>query len=491
MSRIRRDIATLGAGWSPELEWYARAVTALQALPANDRTSWRYLGGMHGFIEDRWIDRQVIQPGDPLPPTAEWDKRMWNQCQHQGWWFLPWHRGYLWAFEDIVAAKVAELGGPADWALPYWNYLDDTNPNARDWPMPFTAATLNDGSPNPLSAVPRDGVSPLGPQPDFPDLEITLGAVTKVHFYTSGAGGLGLGGGRTVFSQFGGKTGALEGDPHNAVHVMIGGNDGFMSDPFLAGLDPIFWLHHCNVDRLWAAWLARAANTQENSPDWRNGPAPRRFEIPAADGNLVVFYPAETLPGGRLAPSYDDMTAGTGLGALPASVDEEPDAMNATLSSEGPPEATLMGANGEALTVTDGPVATTVTFDTEQTEIAFAGEEQQVLLNLEGVRGTTPSGVLTISIRPKQPGAEPAADVPPVVVKSVALFGLEIASDPASDHGGNGISMAVDVTDLLKQLGQEAGAPLEELEVRLEQPGGPSKKSITVERVSLYRQAAG
>lgn len=491
MSRIRRDIATLGAGWSAELEWYAKAVRALQTLPPSDRTSWRYLGAMHGFIEDRWKELGILQPGDPLPPEAEWDGRMWNQCQHQGWWFLPWHRAYLWAFEDIVAAKVADLGGPADWALPYWNYLDTTNAQARDWPAAFVDATLPDGSPNPLSDVPRDGVSPLGPQPDFPDLDITLEAVTTVHFYTSGPGGRGLGGGRTLFNQFGGKTGALEGDPHNAVHVMIGGGEGFMSDPFLAGLDPIFWLHHCNVDRLWAAWLARAGNVQENGDAWRDGPAPRRFEIPDAAGNLVVFHPSETLPGERLAPTYDDITAGTGLGALPAGVEEEPGAMNASLSSDSPPEATVIGANDEAVTVVDGPVATTVAFDPEQTGIAFAGDEQRVLLNLENVRGSAPSGVLTISIRPKQPGVAPAADVPPTVVKSVALFGLEIASADDGPHAGGGISMAVDVTDLLKKLGQDAGAPLEELEVRLEQPGGPSKKPITVERVSLYRQAAG
>ncbi|MDB5584774.1 MAG: tyrosinase domain protein [Bradyrhizobium sp.] len=489
MARVRKDIASLGAGWSPELEWYAKAVRALQALPPNDRTSWRYLGAMHGFVRQRWQDLNIIQPGDPLPPRAEWDGRMWNQCQHQGWWFLPWHRGYLWAFEDIVAAKVAELGGGNDWALPYWNYLDNGNPNARDWPAPFVDATLPDGSSNPLSAVRRDGISPLGPQPDFPNLEISLDAVTKVHFFTSGTGGLGLGGGRTVFNQFGGKTGALEGDPHNAVHVMVGGADGLMSDPYLAGLDPIFWIHHCNIDRLWAAWLARAGNVQENGAAWGTGPAPRRFEIPDATGNLVVFHPAETLPGARLAPSYDDITAGTGLGALPADVGEEPGDMNATLSSEGAPDATLMGANGEAVTITDAPVATTVAFDPEQTGIANADEEQRVLLNLEHVRGSTPSGVLTISIRPKRPGAEPAANVPPVVVKSVALFGLEIASDPASTHGGSGISMAVDVTDLLKRLGQEAGAPLEELEVRLEQPGTRTRP-ITVERVSFYRQAA-
>src|SRR5262249_38403088 len=37
---------------------------------------------------------------------------------------------------------------------------------------------------------------------------------------------------------------------HNKVHVWVGGSMGPMSSPN----DPIFFLHHCNVDRLWAEW---------------------------------------------------------------------------------------------------------------------------------------------------------------------------------------------------------------------------------------------
>jgi len=41
--------------------------------------------------------------------------------------------------------------------------------------------------------------------------------------------------------------------PHGSVHGRVGGNMG--SVPY-AGFDPIFWLHHANVDRLWAVWQA-------------------------------------------------------------------------------------------------------------------------------------------------------------------------------------------------------------------------------------------
>lgn len=41
--------------------------------------------------------------------------------------------------------------------------------------------------------------------------------------------------------------------PHNRVHLVVGGS-GHMGDNDTAGFDPIFYLHHCNVDRLWAFW---------------------------------------------------------------------------------------------------------------------------------------------------------------------------------------------------------------------------------------------
>ena len=40
---------------------------------------------------------------------------------------------------------------------------------------------------------------------------------------------------------------------HNRVHVWIGGDMGPSTSPN----DPVFYLNHCNVDRLWAAWQAR------------------------------------------------------------------------------------------------------------------------------------------------------------------------------------------------------------------------------------------
>ncbi|RKO83992.1 hypothetical protein BDK51DRAFT_31294 [Blyttiomyces helicus] len=43
----------------------------------------------------------------------------------------------------------------------------------------------------------------------------------------------------------------LENHPHNYLHMAIGGD---MAQPPLSVNDPIFFLHHSNIDRLWNKW---------------------------------------------------------------------------------------------------------------------------------------------------------------------------------------------------------------------------------------------
>ena len=477
MAGIREDVSKSGPGWSSALKWYAKAVRELMTRPPNDRTSWRYLAGIHGFNKNTWLGAGVIDGGDPLPPTAEWNGRMWSQCQHQGWYFLPWHRGYLHAFEAIVGAAVKELGGPSDWALPYWNYFS-SDPSAYQMHAAFTDPQMPDGSDNALALPPRNST-------ELDLTQIDLDAM-QFHRYTSAAGTLGFGGGMTAFSHFGGLTGALESNPHNTVHVMIG---GFMMDPDLAGLDPIFWLHHCNIDRLWAAWLTQDDNIMEGRNAWLNGPA-RKFEMPGSDGKLHTFTPADTMPGGPLAPAYDDLENGTGLPAIPAGVDEILSGeapMPAKTSTEPPPPATLVGASAGKVNIGGSPATAEVKLEEAAAEIAGDPTEQRIFLNLENVRGEAPSATLILRIGAPAAGAVPASESS--YVKSVALFGLAKASASDGEHGGNGINVAVDITDIAKKLAQEAGVPVDKLEVHIEQASvAPGQPAVTVERISIYKQ---
>ena len=163
--------------------WYAQAVRDLQKRPITNATSWTYLAAMHGFDRELWQGYGYIEATTPLPPAAT-RRRDWDQCQHQSGYFLPWHRGYLAAFEAIVRKPIVKQGGPATWALPYWDYNEAANPNARTLPLALTAPSLPDGTDNPLATPFRYGDAGDGTV-DIDPSQIRLGALTERDFIGS------------------------------------------------------------------------------------------------------------------------------------------------------------------------------------------------------------------------------------------------------------------------------------------------------------------
>src|SRR5690242_15811795 len=212
--RIRRNVLTLN-GPGDDLDWYAKAVAVLRARPIKDPTSWRYLAAVHGYPGHG--SDPFARAGESLPSVTD-QRRFWNQCQHQTWFFLPWHRGYLALFEEIVAGAVVQAGGPKGWALPYWNYSDGTA-LARELPAAFRDQMDTHGKPNPLWVAGRT-MSTSGDQ--LPAPHVRLNALLHGPFAGNGSGGdPGFGGPHTGFSHFGGVNGRLENLPHNQIHVDV------------------------------------------------------------------------------------------------------------------------------------------------------------------------------------------------------------------------------------------------------------------------------
>src|SRR5262249_3678134 len=124
------------------LLWYSRAVGIMQQRKFVDPTSWRFQAAVHDY--DPGTDPN-LSAGDPAPPGS-----LLNQygkpCQHSSWFFLPWHRMYLYFFEQIVAAAVVQAGGPADWSLPFWDY--SASDAARSLPWAFGQPTWPGGETN-------------------------------------------------------------------------------------------------------------------------------------------------------------------------------------------------------------------------------------------------------------------------------------------------------------------------------------------------------
>lgn len=69
---------------------------------------------------------------------------------------------------------------------------------------------------------------------------------------------------------------AIEGDPHGMAHISF---EGQLSDIGKAPADPLFFLLHCNIDRLWAKWQwinNRYDNNTNSYPNLGNTPNPNR-----------------------------------------------------------------------------------------------------------------------------------------------------------------------------------------------------------------------
>ncbi len=268
--RIRREIGKLPAG-DRTLDWYEQGIRAMKARPLNDPRSWRYQAAIHDYPADVRTAATRRSPGPPdwdpnavdtdvIPPDHT---TFWRACQHNAWFFLPWHRMYLHFFEKIVAAHVAALGGPSDWALPYWNY--SASPAAELLPPEFRVPSTP-GRPNALFVTERTPNANAG-QPflnfnRFGQLDRANNPSTNLNClhtrpFGQDAAGTGFGGPRIQHHDPRGFPGAVEGVPHNTVHGALGGSTGFMSFFSTAPLDPMFWVHHCNIDRLWETWVQR------------------------------------------------------------------------------------------------------------------------------------------------------------------------------------------------------------------------------------------
>jgi tyrosinase len=102
----------------------------------------------------------------------------------------------------------------------------------------------------------------------------------------------------------------FEQDPHGAVHGLIGGDMGFVPT---SARDPIFWLHHANVDRLWTAWMKTGSPIlPAASSPW--GQASFKFDVPGnmtkqagplldSQASLQYRYDNEAPPGAALVAS--------------------------------------------------------------------------------------------------------------------------------------------------------------------------------------------
>lgn len=492
------------------LYWYAKGVGVLQQRQLNINTSWGFLAAIHGFDTGDWQEHSLTIT--PMASPAD-QKNYWNQCQHATWYFVPWHRGYLVSLEAIVRDAIQSLKGPYDtWALPYWNYSDTTNPQARYLPPAFSRTTLPDGSPNPLFVSLRYGPFPI------PSRDVTLECLGATAF--TGARPYFGGNGPSLFSHFGNSTGWLESKPHNIVHGDVGGFNtstqvsGLMSDPYVAGYDPIFYLHHANIDRLWQVWL-NEGNVNPSDSGWLNGPTNQGFMVPMPNGQGWKFAPQDVLSTTSINPlgynsayEYDDTQPAPSVkSATQVRLETLQNAVgkpNLSFSVEEPMnenEGELIGANDEKMSVQGKSIHTThvhlakemlnktnVSFDAALGGEGEVPEPDHIYLNIENIRAKKDGHIIDVYVN--LPEEANPAQYPELYAGAIAFFGIASASEPDNFHGGSGRTELFDITPIVDDLHLTQGiANLSDLKVSLVPRNEiGAEANITVDRISVYRQ---
>lgn len=426
-ARVRRDIWKLEdeQDWHPITRAYALAVGVLQKRDAAKPTSWTWQTQIHG-----------------LPGFARIDPYR-GQCQHNSWFFLPWHRCYLHWFERIVRSVVATLDEVDQatkdaWALPYWNPSDVAS--RRRLPQPFLEERL-DGEPNPLFVRNRNPLVNRGEPID--ERAARLDGALPVGPFAEKAPAVAFGGAPTTWNHLdddpNANPGPLEITPHGSVHGQVG---GWMGQFHSAARDPVFWMHHANIDRLWVVWR-RQKGCENPSPTSAWGT--EKFHFHDEKEAPVVCTAADVLETTDLGYTYEETDPPRRRRSRSRVKPEPP---------ENPPE--LVGATDEPLELTGGRAD--VTFDVGRPKgpaAARGGDPARVYLSVEGIESDGETDA-TYAVYLNLPDGEDPDDDPEVFYAgNVDLFGIEGVGRVDTDHPARPLRRSFDITELVAELRDE------------------------------------
>ncbi|CAA9530228.1 MAG: hypothetical protein AVDCRST_MAG67-4082 [uncultured Solirubrobacteraceae bacterium] len=218
---------------APPLRW-RRNATQLTAQQLADLR--RAMTRMQAIGDDRGYMRHAGIHGLPLPIS----------CQHGTNLFLPWHRAYLYFFERALRDLVRGI------AQPFWDWT-----TTQSIPTAYSAQQDPSGAPNPLHHGTCDPLALQQAQNMNPP--INLPAQTSRQ---PGLPGTQLPTPQDIdeileIKDFFTFSNELE-SWHGRIHVWVGGSRHMRHVP-LAAFDPLFWAHHCQIDRLWRIWQLRHA----------------------------------------------------------------------------------------------------------------------------------------------------------------------------------------------------------------------------------------
>lgn len=267
---------------------YIRALQSLQNVSETDDKSFFAVGGIHGLPYVTWNDATGSFQPDKNP-----DWYFGGYCTHGTVIFPTWHRPYVLLYEQLLQSLASQAAAKFTvnkdaWTQaaqqirqPYWDWAQYALPPDEVIRASTVTITNYDGKDitvdNPLRryTFKADLPLPYFTGSGWEDLQATvrqpdrngkenITRLTQIlnsgHNKTRNDVVLLLtnvgdwDGFSNHTSSENSITNSLE-RIHDNLHNQIGGN-GHMADPAVAGFDPIFFLHHCNVDRMISLWSA-------------------------------------------------------------------------------------------------------------------------------------------------------------------------------------------------------------------------------------------
>ncbi|RWA97860.1 tyrosinase family protein [Mesorhizobium sp.] len=347
-----------------------------------------------------------------------------NFCQHQNWKTLPWHRAYVLNFENLIR----EFSGDASFALPYWNWTKDPLIPASFW-----------GDDNPLAHA-RSADANTAMRDEFVGAS-NMEEILAIEDFEQ-------------FASFEVGTGTLEGGPHNHVHGRIGGDMA----SFLSPRDPIFWLHHSNIDRLWALWNRSHGNT--NAPAWLNTRFENQFVSP--DGSPVSVGVADVLSTDDLGYQYDDLGPEPDPASAQVAISIDFSAISElTVASDTITEQVPTGAPLSVVLPTNPGLASVATSVSEPSAAAAEPARRRVRVRVAGLQPPAePDSFVRVFINcPYLDIGTPIND--PHFVASIDFFA------PSNGSHHSSLTYVFDVTPTLQRLGRARMLTVDEIEPQL------------------------
>lgn len=364
---------------------------------ADYRRSWEYWAAMHAYFgtgtksgtaEDfaRRPGRAGFagQPNLTLPPSPAGVARdVWDKCEHGTPHFVTWHRMYLHFFEQVLR----EAAQDPTLSLPYWDYTD---PKQGALPEIFRDEFLDPQRTvrNPLYTSLRTPGLNGGLVEVAAQARTAHSALQNSEFFKRTAPA-GQPDPRDSFSEL------LEVEPHGNIHCAVGSacSGPLMGSVPTSARDPIFYLHHANIDRLWTCWSKHWG--QNANPVGDKNWMDKTFDFIDAQGAKASMAVRELFdPNGPVKVVYDRETN--------CSPEPLPQPAMAVARHQGKTSATLrpLSASSQPVAITGRPQRVPLAVHpqagaTLQSMEKFSVDSpREVLLRLTGVSARTPPGVL-------------------------------------------------------------------------------------------------